>query len=522
MNEGSYGTNNGIRNKKSKENLKQRAYLNSVTSLLDYGSKTITGFVVTPFLVTGLGSTLFGVWQMLGQFTSYTGISDIRTTQVLKWTVAKERDSKDEEELREYVTATFVLILLVMPLMLLGGAVLTWFAPIITQVDAVYYSTVRITCALLVMALVTKKAFDPFESVLRGMNLGFKNMGLRAVVFMIGGGLKIAAVLMGYGLIALASVQVLVMATIGVTLNVIVKKHIPWFGFGKFDFKRALSFFKLSGWFMGWTGTKMLLLNTDRVLLGFIAGPVMVTQYVVTKYLINAVRGLIHNVIHGVLPGMGKLYGNGEFDKLHRVRGHMMLLTWLMVTSIGAVIILFNESFLTLWVGEEKYAGATVNILILLSIAQYIFIQNDGAIINITLDITQMVYMGLVSALISIILIFALVPEYGIVGLCTGLIGGRMVMSVGYPWIITKKVGHGIQRPQRFIRPLLVLIILWVGSFFLSGYVPSLNWIYLIAAILIVSLLILIVAYLTGLNKKQRQEMEAYRQKVKFFKSGVN
>ena len=75
---------------KPKENLTQRAYLNSVTSLLDYGARTITVFVVTPFLVSGLGSTLFGVWQILQQFTGYTNLADIRATQVLKWSVSLE------------------------------------------------------------------------------------------------------------------------------------------------------------------------------------------------------------------------------------------------------------------------------------------------------------------------------------------------------------------------------------------------------------------------------------------------
>ncbi len=97
---------------KKKENLKQRAYLNSVTSLIDYTARIITGFFVTPFLVSGLGSTLFGVWQVLKQYTTYASLADTRATQVLKWAVAKDRDRKHGEELRQYVTSTFILVLL--------------------------------------------------------------------------------------------------------------------------------------------------------------------------------------------------------------------------------------------------------------------------------------------------------------------------------------------------------------------------------------------------------------------------
>src|SRR5687768_6440687 len=75
-----------------KENLKQRAYLNTVSSLIDYTANRLTGLFVNPFVIAGLGTSLFGIWQMLGQFTGYVNIADTRSSQVLKWTVAQKKD----------------------------------------------------------------------------------------------------------------------------------------------------------------------------------------------------------------------------------------------------------------------------------------------------------------------------------------------------------------------------------------------------------------------------------------------
>src|SRR5690625_759823 len=121
--------NRKLEDSKQRENLKQRAYLNSVTSVLDYGARIVTNFFVTPFLVSGLGSTLFGAWKVLGQFTSYTNLADIKATQVLKWAVAKDRDSISDEELREYVTATFFLVWMFFPLSPVAEVVITWTLP---------------------------------------------------------------------------------------------------------------------------------------------------------------------------------------------------------------------------------------------------------------------------------------------------------------------------------------------------------------------------------------------------------
>ncbi len=503
---------------KKKENLKQRAYLNSVTSMLDYGARIITTFFVTPFLVSGLGSTLFGVWKVLGQFTSYTGLADIKATQVLKWAVAKDRDSVDEDELREYVTATFILVMMILPLVLIAGAIITWYSPYITNVSSGYFGIVRITTAILVLALVIHKVFDMFESILRGMNLGFKRMGFRATVFVIGGGLQIAVMLLGYGLIALAMIQVLVNLVIGITIYVIVKKHVSWFGWGRVNFKRSLSFFKTSGWFMGWSAVKMAILNSDKVLLGFLAGPVLVTQYVITEYLVKAARGSVGNVIHGVIPGVGKLFGSVQYDKLNKARSHIMLMTWLMGVSVGAAVLVFNDSFVQLWVGEEQYAGHLANTMIILVALQYMFIQNDSAIINTTLDINQKVYYGFTSAAISVLLMTLLVPDYEIVGLCIAMIVGRMPMSIAYPLIISKKTNAKV-RVSYLIRPILVTIALWAISYRVGIWLNELNWFWLLIGAIVTSLIILIIAGLTGLNKHQRSELLEYKNRIKFLKS---
>jgi len=501
-----------------KENLKQRAYLNSVTSILDYGARILTNFVVTPFLVSGLGSTLFGVWKVLGQFTSYTNLADIKVSQVLKWAVARDRGSISDEELREYVTATFLLLMLILPFLLIAGAVISWYSPQITNVPDEYYATVRITAAILVLALVTNKVFDIFESILRGMNLGFKRMGFRATVFLIGGGLQVAVVLYGYGLIGLALVQVLVNFIIGITIYVIVKKNVPWYGWGRVNIKKSLSFVKTSGWFMGWAGIKMLILNSDKVLLGFLSGPALVTQYVITEYLMRAANGTISNVVHGVIPGIGKLYGSGHYEKLNKAREYIMLLTWIIGGTICTVVILLNESFIHLWIGSNQFAGQTVNILIVLVVFQYMFIQNDSAIINTTLDIKQKVYIGVITVIISIPLALLLVPLYGIVGLCIALLAGRMTMTVGYPWIVKNKIKVFLPL-KTYIRPSITLFILWFISYKISTGILLTTWAELLFIGIIATVVIILKIITFGLNTKQRNELWAYFRRIKLLKS---
>src|SRR2546425_11220541 len=68
------------------------------------------------------------------------------------------------------------------------------------------------------------------ESVLRGMNLGYKRMGFQAGLNLIGGVLTAGAVYAGLGLVGLAGAQVVVIAVTGLCFWLLVKHYVPSFG----------------------------------------------------------------------------------------------------------------------------------------------------------------------------------------------------------------------------------------------------------------------------------------------------
>src|ERR671918_76236 len=69
----------------------QRASLTAVASLLDYGAKVVVGLVVVPILVSGLGRSLYGVWEMLNRLVGYMTGADGRPTEALRLVVASHQ-----------------------------------------------------------------------------------------------------------------------------------------------------------------------------------------------------------------------------------------------------------------------------------------------------------------------------------------------------------------------------------------------------------------------------------------------
>ncbi|HWT00697.1 MAG TPA: oligosaccharide flippase family protein [Pyrinomonadaceae bacterium] len=463
--------------RKPAKGLTQKAYLNAFSTLLDYGAKVVVLSIVTPILVTTLGRSMFGVWQMLSKLVAYMSAADGRPTQALKWVIAHDQAIEDDEMKRRHVGSALGVWLIFLPVITVVGLVLVWVAPIVTKVPEEMYWIIRLTFGLLVIEfLVTNLAALP-ESVLRGMNLGYKRMGLQAGLSVVWGVLMVAAVYAGTGLVGLGWAQVITGALTGALYWAVVKKYVPWFGIARPRWAEVRSFLKLSVWWFAWTSINRLLMASDIIVLGVVASTTAVTTYTLTSYSALMLLQLTSMLLGAATPGLGGVVGQKQFEKAAKLRGEMMRMSWLMLTATGAAILLVNRSFINLWVGPEHYAGFWPNLLIVLVMVQFMFIRNDAFIIDLTLQLREKVILGAVAAVLSIGLSALLIPSWGITGLCLGMVAGRLILTVSYPLIVSRQLEQPRRLPLRgVIRPGLVMALVFAASGYLGQLLTINNW----------------------------------------------
>jgi hypothetical protein len=272
----------------------------------------------------------------------------------------------------------------------------------------------------------------------------------------------------------------------------------------------------LSWWFMGWNAVTTLLIASDVVVLGLFNSVESVTDYSLTKYVPETLIGFIVIVIFGILPGLGGIVGTGDYERATRLRDEMHSFIWLTATTLGASILLWNRVFLGLWVGASHYAGSLPNLLIILAAMQLALVRSDGNIIDLTLRMSQKVLLGLLSVTVSIVAASVLVGVYhfGIVGLCLGIMAGRLIISVGYPVLIGRFFGVSISsRFGRALRPALVTVLLFAFAFALdaSASLSTGNglagWALFFLAAGLTGIALLAISFFTGLSIGQRRAM---------------
>lgn len=504
----------------AKENLKQRAYLNTLSSILDYAANRLTGLFVNPFVITGLGTSLFGIWQMLGQFTGYVNIADTRSSQVLKWTVAQKKDVATVEELRSEAGAAFAVMFLLMPVLLIAGSVIAWYSPYITHAEKAHYTLIRITCVLLVFSVLVFKIFELFEAILRGMNLTFKRMGRRAAIVVVGGGLKVLALVWGFGLIGLAFVHLLETLAIGLSFYWVVKRNVGWFGINRPNRANILRFGKLSAWYLADAGANMVNTNSDKLLLGIITGPVSVAYYTLTKFIPAALQGLINRLILGIMPGVGKLIGLKEFEKVNHVRKNINRLSLLLTTAFGTTVILFNQSFLGFWVGKEHFAGNTVNTLIMVMTIQDTFVRNDACIISATLDIKKKVLLTFIAGALFAGFGALLIYEMGITGLCISMMISRLFLFIGQRRVLTALIKTEKRAATATsLRPFITTLVMLGAAFWLATNTAPVGIYQLIILAPAAFGISLLLFFFLGMNSEDRHDFQKIFSSIKFFKS---
>lgn len=497
--------------------LTKKASLNAVASTAEQVARIVVGLVVTPFLVTRLGDAVYGIWQVLQRLIGHAGPASGRPGEALKWTVAHDQSSTDYERKRRQVGNAVAVWVLFLPLLLLIGGVIAWFSPMWLGVPSAYSATVRLAAATLVVDAALFSLFYLPQSVLQGENLGYKRLGLSVFLVLGSKAMLVAVVYLGFGIVGMAVATVAGTVLWGLAYVYIARTQVTWFGIARPSLAEVRGFVRLSWWFLLWNLVMQVMQAADVVVLGVAASPVLVTTYTLAKYLPQAITVAVATLIFAIMPGLGGLIGAGDLGRAVKIRDETLSLVWFMTTVAGATVLLWEESFLRLWVGEQYYPGTAATLMIMLMVLQFALVRTDANIIDLTLKLRRKVLLGTLSAAVSVSLawLFLAVLDMGIVGLVLGFVLGRSILSVSYPLMIGRLLGIPPQRQVRgLVRPALVTGALFVCSSGLSTSLHAESWIGLLLGGAATSSGIAILASFGGLSAGLRRTLWKRLRKV--------
>ena len=486
-----------------------RASLNVLQSLLDYSVKLGVGLVIVPILVTGLGRTLYGVWEMLGRLVGYIESADGRSTQALRLVISNQQSSDDESAKRRWVGSALMVWVCFLPLWVAAGGLLIWLTPTVTKVPPELHTTVRVACALMMVAVLVAGLATLPEAVLRGTNLGYKRMGLQAGVSLVGGVLLAGAIYVGSGLVGVAGAGIVIAALTGVCFLVVVRRQVPWFGTERASRAEVGSLLGMSIWItLGDVVSKLL--ASDVLVLGMVLSASTVTTYVLTGYATRLALNLHSLSAEAVMPGVAGVIGEKHFERAALLRREMLAITGVFVIGVGATILLWNRSFVHLWVGPENYAGTWTNLLLVLIAVQSAFIRCDAYLIDAALQPQRRVRVGIAAGIVTLLLSIGLTHWAGMVGLCLAILAGRATQTIGYPLLVRNCLAQSPGLSMTWlVQPLLVMGLLFAGAAYGSQHLLVDHWLSWVLAVAVTFLSAIGLAVVFGLPAALRSAIRA-------------
>lgn len=457
--------------------LTSRASLTAAALLFDYVVRLAVGVLLTPVVVSHLGRSLFGVWEMLMRLVGYMTLADGRPMDALRLVLASQQGVADDRAKQRALATAIYVWGGFLPIAVIAGAALVWAAPQMAHAMPGEAGTIRVAAAVLVGNFLLLALVALPEAALFGTNQGYRRIGIAAAVNLIGAGLTVVLLRRGGGLVGLASVQIVVtLLTAAVYLGV-ARRHIAWFALARPQRQEVIAFARFSGWSLAGDSLAKLMLASDVLLLGVLTSAAMVTSYVLTSYAAQAVVGVLTLVLGAAVPGLADVIGRREFARAERLRAELLALAWLAATVVGTLVLLWNRAFIAMWVGADHYAGAAVNALLVVIMLQTVLIRTETSFINAALRPRERVQITSVAALLSCGLAIVLIPSFGIAGLCAGLVAGRLAQSIGFPMLVNATLGRAqLAGWSTAVRPAAATTLLFSGASLLGSQLTATSW----------------------------------------------
>lgn len=486
----------------------RRALLNAISVFLDQGARVIVSLIVTPILVSGLGSVQFGIWQVLLRVSGWISCLDCRPSESLKWKISREHEMLDRPSANRAITSAFIVWVMFVPVIAAIGAVFVLVYPQRAAVEADTVLDIRIAASVVVINAIILGLLQLCAAILRGMNLGYKRMGTMAIIVLLGGVLTAVAVRQGYGLTGIAAVQTFTTLLGIVLVTWTVHRICPWVEvvrIGRGDIAETV---KTGRWFMVWTFVETGLIAGDVLLLSYYVDGYTVTRYVLTSYATQVTVIVVATLIASIVPGLGGMIGSGKQSLAFERWREGSLYAWVLATACGATVAMCNRSFVTLWVGAEHFAGVIENIAVTMVAIQLVVLRNNAAIMNVALNVKSKTLVGAAALVITAVIASLSVPELGIVGLCLALMIGRSLLTLSFPSMVRAVFAKTeIDSTHRTLARWLVTIVVVAIAGVIGSRITLDEWVHIGALGLCCLFVCSVLCYFAGMSQVERRMM---------------
>ena len=381
-------------------------------------------YFLTPFLIRTLGQEGYGTWTLITAITGYVSLLALGVPMASVRYLTQDVAEHDTEKMNRTIGTCVGLYLFIGGVALLVGAGLAVFFALAFRVPAVLQGESLV--AFGVMVIVVSAGF--IGILPEGIMFAHHDFVIRNIVRVAGVMLRlcltVAALMLSGSLVALAAVQLVILAFDFIVSYLLVRRRYPGVRLNVGDLDRDMlrRIFSFSVYVLVLNAGARLVFETDALIIGAFLDVGSIPYYVVANSLIIYVMDFVVAIAAVVSPMATKLSTEGRLDELRE-----MFLKWSKVAlslSVMAAIflIVLGPTFIGVWIDPsfERPAGLVLQILMWSSL---VFLPIRGVAMPILMGIGKIrvpTIAFLVTGVLNVVLSIALAGPFGLAGVALG------------------------------------------------------------------------------------------------------
>ena len=413
--------------------------------VLDVSLSVVSGLLLIPLYLQFMSSETYGAWLATGNILMWITAVDPGLTAVIEQRVASAYGGEDFQEVNNLLSAglliTCIITLSVLGVGLAVSSTVTSLIQIAPETDPVLIESAF-------QLAIGGSTLMIFSYGLYGMSKGLqgtlasgivvfvnKLAGILATVVLLYQGLGLMAIPWGRvvagGVLAGGNAGYLIwraMQESGITIQRVSKRKI-------------LALTRLMGYnFFGRAGN-VISKNVDSFIIGRYIGSNAVTSYRLTKKAPDLVRMFTNRITVAFMPATSHVAGAGDVERARAVLVRLIqIVIWGLGLMLGGMLI-FNDDFVRLWVGEELYAGTLINSLICLLLFVLIGTKSLSNLCYALGNIEGNSVASGIQSILYILISWVGAIYYDLIGLVVGAIASNVLVTLWYyPYIFAELV----------------------------------------------------------------------------------
>jgi O-antigen/teichoic acid export membrane protein len=389
--------------------------------------------LATPFLIHRLGAGQYGLWSFGIALIGTVSFLQVGIGDAVTKFVSEDHGRGDSDRIHLLIRTTLTTYALLGFLVVIAGFAT---APSLAHRMSFLKSGNEITYTWVVRLASIGICFRFIEAVFYAALRGFARYD---VILRIGIGIKIATVAAAVGVVAMGEGAVGVLGiTVAVTGLGTLIAGVTWYSIGGgFDLVptlhreslRRVFGFGVYSWVQGLGG--MMFNQMDRLLIGATLGAAPLAYYTICVQLAQQVHGITAAGFNFIFPVMSTSLARGERTGLRETYRYGSWANIAVGTLLALPLILFSGWILTIWVGPQVAARASM-ILAILAITYLILAVNvvpHNALLALG-RVRFVSFMNLAGGALSLLLMAVLIPPMGLAGAALGRLAYGPIISV--------------------------------------------------------------------------------------------